>query len=110
MRGAALVCLIAAALAAPAALRADDPARLPAPQPGSYALPPLGAAGDGAVLGADGVPTTLHALYADRVVLLAFIYSACGDEQGCPFATAVFHRVAPSAPGRRPGARARCGC
>ena len=87
------VLLLATLLAAPAALRADDPARLPAPEPGSYALPPLGDAGNGVVLESDGTQTTLHALFGDRVVLLAFIYSSCGDAEGCPMATAVFHRV-----------------
>ncbi|HVH20373.1 MAG TPA: SCO family protein [Myxococcota bacterium] len=90
-----LAALVASPLRAddPVRLRADDPARLPAPEPGSYALPSLGDAGNGAVLESDGTPTTLHALFDDRVVLLAFIYSACGDAQGCPMATAVFHRV-----------------
>jgi cytochrome c peroxidase len=68
-------------------------AALAAPEPGSYALPPLGVAADGAVLGEDGAPTTLHALYAGRMVLLAFVYSACGDADGCPLAHAVMHRV-----------------
>jgi cytochrome c peroxidase len=88
----ATVCA-AAALAGAAAPRADEGARLPAPEPGSYALPPLGPAADGEVLASDGSSTTLHALYADRVVLLAFVYSACGDAEGCPLAMAVFHRI-----------------
>lgn len=91
MMRALAILLLASLVAAP--LRADDPARLPAPEPGSYALPPLGAAGNGAVLESDGTPTTLHALFGDHVVLLAFIYSSCGDGEGCPMATAVFHRV-----------------
>jgi cytochrome c peroxidase len=94
VRGAALAALCAAAaLAGSGALGADDGARLATPEPGSYALPPLGAAADGEVVASDGSPTTLHALFADRVVLLAFVYSACGDAEGCPLATAVFHRV-----------------
>ena len=94
MRRAALAALCAAAaLAGPAAPRAADDARLATPEPGSYALPPLGAAADGEVLASDGSSTTLHALLADRVVLLAFVYSACGDAEGCPLAMAVFHRV-----------------
>jgi cytochrome c peroxidase len=64
-----------------------------APEPGSYALPPLGAAADGAVLLPDGTATTLHALFAGKAVLLAFVYSACSDAEGCPLATAAFHRV-----------------
>jgi cytochrome c peroxidase len=90
---AAAALLLASLLASPGAARADDTARLPAPEPGSYALPPLGDAADGDVLASDGTPTTLHALFDGRVVLLAFIYSACSDAEGCPMATAVLHRV-----------------
>ena len=68
-------------------------ARLPAPEPGSYALPPLGSAADGAVLESDGTPARLRALFADKVVLLAFVYSACNDSEGCPLATASLQRV-----------------
>jgi cytochrome c peroxidase len=64
-----------------------------APAPGSYALPPLRPAADGEVLTSDGVPTTLHALFGDRVVLLSFIFTSCSDVSGCPLATAVLHRV-----------------
>jgi cytochrome c peroxidase len=63
------------------------------PAPGSYALPPLGDAADGRVLASDGTPTTLHAVYGDRVVLLSFVYASCNDVNGCPLATAVLHRV-----------------
>ncbi len=73
---------------------AEEGRAFPAPEPGSYALPPLGVAPDGDVLQADGRATTLHALQAGKVVLLAFVYSACTDALGgCPLATSVFHRV-----------------
>lgn len=65
----------------------------PAPEPGSYSLPVLGAAADGAVLDSDGRPVRLHALYDGRVVLLGFIYSTCDDVNGCPLATAVFQKL-----------------
>ena len=29
----------------------------------------------------------------DKIVLLSFIYSTCGDVNGCPLATAVFHKI-----------------
>jgi cytochrome c peroxidase len=63
------------------------------PPPGSYALPPLSEAGDGEVLRSDGSPTTLHALFGDKAVVLSFIYASCSDVNGCPLATAVLHRV-----------------
>ncbi|SMF94581.1 Cytochrome c peroxidase [Methylomagnum ishizawai] len=63
------------------------------PEPGSYELPALGQAADGRVLDSTGRDLNLHQLYGDKLVLLSFIYSACGDVNGCPLATAVFHKL-----------------
>jgi cytochrome c peroxidase len=63
------------------------------PEPGSYRLPPLGPAADGRVLTSEGAPARLHELYGDDIVLLSFIYTHCNDAEGCPFATAVLHRL-----------------
>jgi cytochrome c peroxidase len=63
------------------------------PKPGSYRLPSLGEAADGQVLESSGQPATLHQLYADRMVLLSFIYATCDDANGCPLATMVLHRI-----------------
>ena len=63
------------------------------PQPGSYTLPVLGAARDGTVLDEEGTAERLHALYADRIVLLAFVFSSCTDAKGCPLALAVLNQV-----------------
>lgn len=64
-----------------------------APRAGSYELPGLGHAADGVVLLDTGEPVRLHDLYADRVVVLSFIYTSCGDVNGCPLATHVLARV-----------------
>lgn len=64
----------------------------PAP-PGSYELPPLGAAADGPVIDVESGPTSLHALYEDKVVVLSFIYSHCADAGGCPLSMAVMRQV-----------------
>lgn len=64
-----------------------------APAAGSYALPGLGHAADGEVLLDSGKSVRLHDLYADRVVVLSFIYTSCGDVNGCPLATHVLARV-----------------
>ena len=69
------------------------PAAFAIPEPGSYQLPPLGPAADGQVLTSEGAPTRLHELYGDEIVLLSFIYTHCSDAAGCPFATAVLHRL-----------------
>ena len=64
-----------------------------APEPGTYRLPPLGAAGDGEVLDSDGSVLRLNELYGDRIVILSLIYSSCSDVNGCPLATHVLHQV-----------------
>jgi cytochrome c peroxidase len=109
-----LVTLVAATLAAAASHAHDgeahpdapdtpDPAAVLAPgygplgfefpQPGSYALPALFEAADGAVLDSDGRATRLHEVFGDRVVLLSFVYASCNDVNGCPLATSVLQRV-----------------
>ena len=63
------------------------------PAPGSYHLPILGDAGDGQVLTGDAQSIRLHQLMGDKIVLLSFIYATCSDVNGCPLATAVFHKI-----------------
>ena len=63
------------------------------PLPGSYALPPLGLAADGDVLDSRGRATRLHQLLNGRIAVLSFIYTTCGDINGCPLATHVLRGV-----------------
>lgn len=63
------------------------------PEPGTYDLPRIRAAGGGKVLGPDGNELELGNLMGDKIVLLTFIYSSCRDLNGCPLATAVFYKV-----------------
>jgi len=64
-----------------------------APEAGTYQLPVLGWASNGQVIDANGDEHSLKHLIQDKVVLLSFIYSTCGDVNGCPLATSVLHRV-----------------
>ncbi len=64
-----------------------------APEPGSYSLPSLGRAADGAVVTSKGRETTLHRLTGDKFVVLSFIYTTCNDVNGCPLASYVLGRV-----------------
>jgi cytochrome oxidase Cu insertion factor (SCO1/SenC/PrrC family) len=57
----------------------------PVPEPGSYRLPPIRAAGDGSVLDEEGRSHRLRALMEGRITILAFIYTRCGDV--CPMAS-----------------------
>lgn len=63
------------------------------PLPGSYRLPPLGLAGDGAVLTEAGEAARLKDLLAGRITILSFIYTRCSDASGCPLATGVLHDI-----------------
>ena len=63
------------------------------PAAGSYQLPVIGPAGDGAVIDSHNGETTLHALMGDKVVVLSFIYSSCSDANGCPLATHVLAQL-----------------
>lgn len=64
-----------------------------AAEPGTYHLPVLGNAQDGLVLNSKAQALRLHDLMGDKIVLLSFIYATCGDVNGCPLATNVFHRI-----------------
>lgn len=64
-----------------------------APAAGSYALPPIMAAADGAVLLECGDEARLFDLLGDRLVLFSFIYTRCTDLNGCPLANAVLHKL-----------------
>lgn len=64
-----------------------------APAPGTYRLPVIKPAPDGAVLNASGAWRRLHQLMAGKVVVLSFVYTQCSDARGCPLATAVLHQI-----------------
>jgi cytochrome c peroxidase len=64
-----------------------------APAPGSYALPPLGAAADGELVSSTGEHLRLHRLYGDKLVVLSFIFTSCSDVNGCPLASFVLSQV-----------------
>lgn len=65
----------------------------PAPEPGTYNLPPLGKAANGTLLDSSGAPVSLHELYDGKTIVLSFIYTSCPDVNGCPLATFVLGQV-----------------
>ncbi|MCI0533668.1 MAG: SCO family protein, partial [Verrucomicrobiales bacterium] len=72
-----------------------------APAPGSYALPVIKPAADGALLGSDGQPLRLRALIRARVTVMSFIYTRCAAAKACPYATGVLlqlHRASAEDP------------
>ena len=67
--------------------------KFPAPEPGTYALPPLGQAADAVLLDTSGAAVRLHELYDNKTIVLSFIYTSCPDVNGCPLATFVLGQV-----------------
>ena len=63
------------------------------PSIGSYRLPPLMTAADGIVLDDEGKKKSLHEIYQGKYTLLSFIYSHCGDINGCPLSSHVFNQL-----------------
>ena len=61
------------------------------PEPGSYRLPAIKPAPDGRVLDARGGQRRLHELMDGRITVLAFIYTRCGDPQGCPLSISLLY-------------------
>jgi protein SCO1 len=57
----------------------------PLPEPGSYELPPIMRAAGGHVLDENGRNHDLAEMFRERVTVLAFIYTRCGDV--CPMAS-----------------------
>ena len=96
----ALVIAISACLNPPAFAEAATvlapgygPLEYSPPVAGSYQLPALGRAVDGAVLDDSGRRLQLHELQGDKYVLMGFIYTHCPDINGCPLASYVMKQV-----------------
>jgi cytochrome oxidase Cu insertion factor (SCO1/SenC/PrrC family) len=63
------------------------------PQPGSYRLPIVKAAADGAVLDSRGRGLRLSELTRGRVTVMSFIYTRCAAAKACPMATGVLMQL-----------------
>jgi len=63
------------------------------PPAGSYELPPLGKAVDGAVIDKNGKALRLHDVVGDKLVVMGFIYTHCPDVNGCPLASYVMKQL-----------------
>lgn len=69
------------------------PLEYTAPKAGTYRLPALGKASDGAVRDDRGWSMRLHEVFGDKLVLMGFIYTHCPDINGCPLASFVMKQV-----------------
>jgi cytochrome oxidase Cu insertion factor (SCO1/SenC/PrrC family) len=63
------------------------------PVPGSYSLPVVKVAADGALLGSDGKSINLRDLTHGRITVLSFIYTRCAAPKACPYATGVLSQL-----------------
>src|SRR2546430_1324363 len=63
------------------------------PTPGSYSLPVVKVAPDGALLDSAGKPLNLRDLTHGRVTILSFIYTRCAAPKACPYATGVLNQI-----------------
>jgi cytochrome oxidase Cu insertion factor (SCO1/SenC/PrrC family) len=63
------------------------------PAPGSYTLPIVKNAADGALLDTDGKRVNLRDLTHGRVTVLSFIYTRCAAPKACPYAAGVLTQL-----------------
>ena len=63
------------------------------PAPGSYNLPVVKVAPDGALLGSEGKSLNLRDLTRGHITVLSFIYTRCAAPKACPYATGVLSQL-----------------
>ena len=80
-------------LAADNAVPRDSEHDYDPPAAGSYTLPVVKMAVDGALLDSDGTGIHLRDLTHGRVTVLSFIYTRCAAPKACPFATSVLTQL-----------------
>ncbi len=80
-----------ASLATDSALPHDSDYDYDPPVPGSYALPVIKVAPDGAIIDSSGKGLNLRELTHGRITVLSFIYTRCAAPKACPYATGVFY-------------------
>lgn len=85
-----------ASFAADGAVPRDSDYDYDPPLPGSYALPVIKMAPDGAIIDSAGDALNLCELTHGRITVLSFIYTRCAAPKACPYAMGVLydlHRV-----------------
>lgn len=63
------------------------------PVPGTYNLPVVKEAADGALRDTQGKPLNLRDVTGGRITVLSFIYTRCGDARACPYAASVLNKL-----------------
>src|SRR5436853_7864090 len=83
----------AAAISLAAALPRDPDYDYDPPTPGSYSLPVVKPAADGALLDSNNKAINLRVLTRGRITILSFIYTRCAAPKACPYATNVLGQL-----------------
>lgn len=63
------------------------------PVPGSYTLPVVKDAADGAIVDSSGKTMRLHDVIRGRITVLSFIYTRCAAPKACPYAVGVLNQI-----------------
>jgi len=63
------------------------------PAPGSYTLPVIKIAPDGAIIDSNSKPLNLSELTHGRISVLSFIYTRCAAPKACPYAAGVLSKL-----------------
>jgi protein SCO1/2 len=92
------LCLLTLILVSRAAIATAEPPRdsdydYNPPVPGSYSLPVVKVAPDGALLDSEGKSLNLRDITHGRVTVLSFIYTRCAAPKACPYATGVLSQI-----------------
>jgi len=85
--------LLSVSLPSAADLPRDSDYDYEPPVPGSYSLPVVKAAADGAIFDSNGKSLNLRDLTRGRITILSFIYSRCAAMKACPYAAGVLNQL-----------------
>jgi cytochrome oxidase Cu insertion factor (SCO1/SenC/PrrC family) len=86
--------LLSVSLTSAADLPRDSDYDYEPPVPGSYSLPVVKAAADGAIFDSNGKSLNLRDLtHGRRITVLSFIYTRCAAMKACPYAAGVLNQL-----------------
>jgi protein SCO1/2 len=84
---------VTAAVAADNAVSHDQDYDYDPPVPGSYTLPVIKVAADGAIIDSNSKSLNLGKLTHGRITVLSFIYTRCAAPKACPYAAGVLSQL-----------------
>ena len=84
---------VTVAVAADSVVSHDQDYDYDPPMPGSYALPVIKIAPDGAIVDSDSKSLNLSELTHGRITVLSFIYTRCAAPKACPYAAGVLSQL-----------------